>query len=101
MVATRQTLHALIAAVKGELGPGYALEVDEVPALDAVFPRLAREEEADAFEPYPEPSVEPKPDDMLLYLHSSGSTGFPKAIPHTRASMAGWSRLGNTSFERP
>ncbi|KAL1663173.1 hypothetical protein GGF50DRAFT_116273 [Schizophyllum commune] len=93
VVATRQTLYALIAAVKGELGPKYALEVDEVPALDTVFPRLAREKEADAFEPYPDPIVEPKSDDMLLYLHSSGSTGFPKAIPHTRASMAGWSRL--------
>ncbi|KAI5827846.1 acetyl-CoA synthetase-like protein [Schizophyllum commune Tattone D] len=93
VVVTRQTLHALIAAVKGELGPEYALEVDEVPALDVVFPRLAREQEADAFEPYPEPTVEPKLEDMLLYLHSSGSTGFPKAIPHTRASMAGWSRL--------
>ncbi|KAL1699761.1 hypothetical protein EV121DRAFT_295859 [Schizophyllum commune] len=93
VVATQQTLHALIAAVKGELGSEYALEVDEVPALDAVFPHLAQEKESDAFEPYPESSVEPKSDDMLLYLHSSGSTGFPKAIPHTRASMAGWSRL--------
>ncbi|KAL1718564.1 hypothetical protein EV715DRAFT_291172 [Schizophyllum commune] len=93
VVATQQTLHALIATVKGELGPEYTLEVDEVPVLDTVFPHLAREQEADAFEPYPEPSVGPKLDDMLLYLHSSGSTGFPKAIPHTRASMAGWSRL--------
>ncbi|KAI4521215.1 acetyl-CoA synthetase-like protein [Schizophyllum commune Loenen D] len=93
VVATRQTLRALIAAVKGELGLEYALKVDEVPALDVVYPRLAREQVADDFKPYPKPSVESKLDDMLLYLHSSGSTGFPKAIPHTRASMAGWSRL--------
>ncbi|TRM56543.1 hypothetical protein BD626DRAFT_519015 [Schizophyllum amplum] len=34
-----------------------------------------------------------KPDDFMIYMHSSGSTGFPKAIGQTRAGMAGWARL--------
>ncbi|KAL1743880.1 hypothetical protein HDZ31DRAFT_64623 [Schizophyllum fasciatum] len=93
LVATQQTLHTLVANVKTNLGSDYTLHIDEIPALGALYPRLAQETAADPFTPYPESSVPPDAENMLLYIHSSGSTGFPKAIGHTRASMAGWSRL--------
>ncbi|KAL1690001.1 hypothetical protein GGG16DRAFT_103377 [Schizophyllum commune] len=90
LVATQQTLQTLISGVEKELGARHALKVDEMPALNLIYPRLAEEKATDAFEPYPEALTSPKPE---LYLHSSGSTGFPKAIGHTYASLAGWSRL--------
>ncbi|KAL1671541.1 hypothetical protein EV122DRAFT_295427 [Schizophyllum commune] len=78
---------------KVELGDEYDLTIEEMPALDLLYPHLAHEKATDAFEPYPEPEVPQKVEDMEIYLHSSGSTGFPKAIGHTHASIAGWSRL--------
>ncbi|KAL1660867.1 hypothetical protein GGF50DRAFT_118539 [Schizophyllum commune] len=93
LVATQQTLQTLISGVEKELGARHALKIDEMPALNLIYPCLAGEKATDAFEPYPEASTPPKPEDMELYLHSSGSTGFPKVIGHTYASLAGWSRL--------
>ncbi|KAL1679182.1 hypothetical protein EV122DRAFT_210432 [Schizophyllum commune] len=93
LVTTQHTLRPLIDALRQELGAGYDLTVSEVPALNVVFPNLAEEDASHAFEAYPEPTVQPSPEDILIYLHSSGSTGFPKAVGHTRASMAGWTRL--------
>ncbi|KAI5884843.1 acetyl-CoA synthetase-like protein [Schizophyllum commune H4-8] len=79
--------------IKVELGEEYDLTIEEMPALDLLYPHLAHEKATDAFEPYPEPVTPQKPGDMEIYLHSSGSTGFPKAIGHTHASIAGWSKL--------
>ncbi|KAL1718570.1 hypothetical protein EV715DRAFT_291179 [Schizophyllum commune] len=93
LIATQQTLQTLISGIEKELGADHALKVDEMPVLDLIYPHLAEEKATDAFEPYPEVSSPKKPEDMELYLHSSGSTGFPKAIGHTYASLAGWSRL--------
>ncbi|KAL1699760.1 hypothetical protein EV121DRAFT_295858 [Schizophyllum commune] len=93
LVATQQTLQTLISGVEKELGARHVLKIGEMPALDLIYPRLAEEKATDAFELYPEALTPPKPEDMELYLHSSGSTGFPKAIGHTYASLAGWSRL--------
>ncbi|KAL1743867.1 hypothetical protein HDZ31DRAFT_39949 [Schizophyllum fasciatum] len=93
LLTTQHTLHALIDALKKELGEGHALKISEVPPLSAVFPHLAEETAAHDFEPYPASAVTSTPEDVVIYLHSSGSTGFPKAVGHTRASMAGWTRL--------
>ncbi|KAI4521212.1 acetyl-CoA synthetase-like protein [Schizophyllum commune Loenen D] len=97
LVTTQQTLHTLVSELKAELGEGYGLVIDEVPALDTIYPHLAAEKAKDAFEPYPAPAVAAKPEDMQLYLHSSGSTGFPKAIGHTRASIQGWTKLASVT----
>ncbi|KAL1721938.1 hypothetical protein EV715DRAFT_194194 [Schizophyllum commune] len=99
LVATQQTLHTLISDLEAELGEDYGLVIDEMPALGDVYPRFAAESplcdaekaEHEEFEPYPRLAV--KPDDMLFYIHSSGSTGFPKAVGQTHANVQGWTRL--------
>ncbi|KAL1658228.1 amp-CoA ligase, partial [Schizophyllum commune] len=83
LVTTQYTLRPLIDTLRKELSSGYELAVSEVPALGVVFPHLAEEDASQAFEVYPEPTVPPSPEDILIYLHSSGSTGFPKAVGHT------------------
>ncbi|TRM56544.1 hypothetical protein BD626DRAFT_618939 [Schizophyllum amplum] len=100
LVTTQYSLHGLIESVKDELGADYALEVDEVPALSVLYPHLAEETAADAFEAYPDMESTKTPDDFEIYMHSSGSTGFPKAIGHTRAGMAGWVRLASVTDVR-
>ncbi|KAL1710425.1 hypothetical protein EV121DRAFT_192955 [Schizophyllum commune] len=99
LVTTQQTLHTLISDLKAELGEDYGLIIDEMPALSDVYPRFAAESplrdaekaEHEEFEPYPRLPV--KPDDLLFYIHSSGSTGYPKAVGQTHANVQGWTRL--------
>ncbi|KAL1743883.1 hypothetical protein HDZ31DRAFT_39972 [Schizophyllum fasciatum] len=100
LVTTQCTLSALVVDVQGALGGEYGLIVDEMPALRAVYPHLAGGPKNEAFEPYPDAAVAPQPEDVQLYIHSSGSTGFPKAIPQTRASIVGWTRFGSVTDVR-
>ena len=59
---------------------GAQLTVFELPTLRYVFPKLGQEVPADPFHPYPSTLKRPDLDSPAIYIHSSGSTGFPKAI---------------------
>ena len=59
------------------------LIVDEIPTLSYAFPKLGKEVESDPFVPYPPATSRPDLNEPALYIHSSGSTGFPKPIPHS------------------
>ncbi|KAF9064552.1 hypothetical protein BDP27DRAFT_1405295 [Rhodocollybia butyracea] len=66
----------------------YNVAFEEVPALHELFPKLGKETREDPFNPYPAPLSYPNPDDCAIYLHSSGSTGLPKAIPLTHSIIS-------------
>jgi acyl-coenzyme A synthetase/AMP-(fatty) acid ligase len=70
--------------------PGYELSIEEVPAVETLYPRLGKEKGDDAFEPYPPYTTRPPLSDVAMYLHSSGSTGLPKAIPQTHLILIHW-----------
>jgi acyl-CoA synthetase (AMP-forming)/AMP-acid ligase II len=93
LITTPVTLRALVDGVQAELAandPNFQLVVEDIPSLDEVYPKLGKEKTDDPFEPYPQPTIRPPLTDVLLYLHSSGSTGFPKAIPQTYQNMTHW-----------
>ncbi|KIJ62359.1 hypothetical protein HYDPIDRAFT_114895 [Hydnomerulius pinastri MD-312] len=87
------TLHhahqALIDAIQRE-NEGVQLTVDELPTLVYAFPKLGRESVTDPFDSYPPPSARPDLDSPAIYIHSSGSTGFPKPIPHSHKVQIHW-----------
>ena len=92
LIATRETLSDLMKGVKEEIfakDPTYELSIEELPALDTIFPRLGREVAEDPFDPYPA-MIRPGLSEVCLYLHSSGSTGLPKAIPHSHEVQINW-----------
>jgi acyl-coenzyme A synthetase/AMP-(fatty) acid ligase len=75
------TMDALIDAIREECPSNFSLSVEYILHPDAIYSRLGRESHDDTFEAYP-----PKKrslEDVAIYLHSSGSTGFPKPIPET------------------
>jgi acyl-coenzyme A synthetase/AMP-(fatty) acid ligase len=93
LITTQHSLGSLIDAIKAdfvcqgaEMGQ---LHIDEVPALKDLYPALVSNSPNEAAVPYPRTS-RPSKDDILLYLHSSGSTGFPKPIPMTNISAIHW-----------
>ncbi|KAF9067908.1 hypothetical protein BDP27DRAFT_1327979 [Rhodocollybia butyracea] len=86
LLTTHSTLHELLQNIRTELTCETAYEVtfEEIPGLYALFPNLGSETLKDPFEIYPQ-SSQPDPDHIALIVHSSGSTGLPKAIFITHA----------------
>lgn len=80
---------ALIDGIHRE-NEGAQLTVYELPTLRYAFPKLGKEVAADSFIPYPPPLKRPDLDSPGLYLHSSGSTGFPKPIAHSHRIQIQW-----------
>ncbi|KAJ3505840.1 hypothetical protein NLJ89_g7204 [Agrocybe chaxingu] len=91
LVATRETLRPLIEDLEKELAtdPLYVLSIEEVPPLFDIFPKIGQEKEEDPFVPYPT-AQRPSLNDIVMYLHSSGSTGLPKTIAHTFRAIVHW-----------
>ncbi|KAH9951150.1 hypothetical protein B0H21DRAFT_855734, partial [Amylocystis lapponica] len=76
--------------------PSHHIRLDTLPALADVLPTLSPSTASltvPAPPPYPAPARAPSPTDVLLYLHSSGSTGHPKPIPQTHATLRTWCTL--------
>ena len=101
LIATRETLVDLVKGVKEVIfakDPTYELSIEELPALDAIFPRLGREVQEDPFSPYPAIQIRPDLSEVCLYLHSSGSTGLPKVIPESHKVVINWAASRKLMF---
>jgi acyl-coenzyme A synthetase/AMP-(fatty) acid ligase len=84
LMVTAASLGSLPNEVKEELAmAGYHLDIEELPAFPDIYPRLTHETAADPFEPIPLPARDTFINEVVIYIHSSGSTGFPKPIPWT------------------
>ncbi|TCD65346.1 putative NRPS-like protein biosynthetic cluster [Steccherinum ochraceum] len=90
-IIAQPSLSGLTSAIKSQLAKkNYAVELDEVPSLFEVYPRFSPTcAGKDDFVPYPNKDTA-APELPVLYLHSSGSTGFPKPIPSTRIIATQW-----------
>lgn len=66
------------------------LELVQLPSLHALYPSLGPGIESDDVPKYPSPDYPPRPTDVALILHSSGSTGFPNPIRQTQKTMLEW-----------
>jgi acyl-CoA synthetase (AMP-forming)/AMP-acid ligase II len=100
LLTTRHTLQSLIDDIQAQFAlsdPNYVLQIDEVPAISTIFPKLGNEKVEDPFQEYPS-GTRRGLDDVLLYLHSSGSTGLPKTIPQTFKSMVDWASLRESNW---
>ncbi|CAA7263092.1 unnamed protein product [Cyclocybe aegerita] len=98
LVTTSTTLRELIDEVKKDMAlnePDFTLMILEVPPLRKIFPNLGEERGEDPFTPYTA-SPKPKLDGVGMYIHSSGSTGFPKAIPQTHWTLVNWAAMPPT-----
>ncbi|KAJ6611012.1 hypothetical protein B0H10DRAFT_1953401 [Mycena sp. CBHHK59/15] len=93
LIATCVTLEPLISGIKekiNQLDPEFCLDIEEVPSLARVYPNLGFETPEWDFQPYAA-YIRPSLDDICIYLHSSGSTGLPKAIGQTHRALMQWS----------
>ncbi|KAJ3994744.1 putative aminoadipate reductase [Lentinula boryana] len=97
ILSTQSTLKELLQGVKAELalpGQAYDVKIEEVPSIQELYPKLGMEKDQDPFEEYPAPLSYPKEGEIAIYLHSSGSTGLPKAIGISHSTLInGWAGM--------
>ncbi|RDB20216.1 Non-canonical non-ribosomal peptide synthetase FUB8 [Hypsizygus marmoreus] len=104
ILSTTGTLQALLDGVKAHLAdvePEFHADVEEIPSVVDVYPSLGHHDAVkdDSFRRYPDPAIRPSIDSVCCYTHSSGSTGFPKAIGQTHQAFIHWSLFpGVTDF---
>ncbi|KAG6878054.1 putative NRPS-like protein biosynthetic cluster [Termitomyces sp. T159_Od127] len=90
LITTSATLSNILNDVKAELPAEFDLSIEEIPTLHQLYPKLGTETIYDPFERYPAPPTRPPMSDVALYIHTSGSTGLPKAIPQTYLILSQW-----------
>lgn len=93
VISTQVTLRGLLQGVRAELSttyPDFDLDIWEAPTLNEIYPKLGSETVDDSFTPYPPSPTRAALTDVAIYLHSSGSTGFPKCIPQSHMIMVEW-----------
>ncbi|ESK84561.1 nonribosomal peptide synthetase [Moniliophthora roreri MCA 2997] len=93
ILATKATMTDLLDSVlSSEPTLALTLTIDEIPSLRILYPHLAEEVAEHPFEPYPNlPKL--SFEDVAIYIHSSGSTGFPKPIPITHRGIWSYANL--------
>ncbi|KAI0698146.1 hypothetical protein BC835DRAFT_1413279 [Cytidiella melzeri] len=92
---THGPLKTLAAAAQAQLASkGQHVEVEDLYSIYDIFPTLKLGGEADApvEDPYPERETAFSPDEPVIVLHSSGSTGLPKAIYQTQKIVLQWAQ---------
>ncbi|KAF7347156.1 Acetyl-CoA synthetase-like protein [Mycena venus] len=96
LLTTRGSLGRLVDTVSTDISvknPTYELSIQDIPLLGQLYPRLGHETIEDPFVLYPSPTTATALDDVAMYLHSSGSTGFPKCIPGTHRNLIHYAAL--------
>lgn len=94
IITTSTSLAALMIQVTALKPTDYDLVIEDAPTISQCYPHLGHETSAHTFTPYPTHNGSLDQDAIFVYLHSSGSTGLPKAIPYTSRVMFSWLSLG-------
>ncbi|TFK74161.1 acetyl-CoA synthetase-like protein [Pluteus cervinus] len=96
LITTQSTLKPLLDGIDSQLAETHSpfgLQVEEAPEVLSIFPELGGKSAERLLPLWPHPVVRPKAEDICLYLHSSGSTGFPKPIPLTHKNIVQWGAI--------
>ncbi|KAJ7236073.1 acetyl-CoA synthetase-like protein [Mycena haematopus] len=92
VLTTKDSLGGLVETVAND-NALFELSIEEIPLVGQIYPHLGHESTEHAFAPYPGPTTSTPIDNVALYLHSSGSTGFPKAIPQVHRNLVHYAEM--------
>lgn len=100
-VVSQPVFAPIVAAVKSQLElKQFDVKVEDLTSLHEIFPEFSGKQDAVLVEPFP-PTKPHHPDDIVLYIHSSGSTGLPKPVPQRQKIMLQWSSSSTFMFSVP
>ncbi|KAJ3555784.1 hypothetical protein NM688_g2384 [Phlebia brevispora] len=90
-ILSQEALSSLVSSVQSELSQkSYKLVVDNLYGLNKIFPTIRSGEATSPLEEGTYPTVTRALYDSALYIHSSGSTGYPKPIRQTHRILLQW-----------
>ena len=101
--STSIQLTQTVKAVKDELSKqGFELNLVESPSINLLFPKLGNEREEDLFNVQLKPLPSKFEDDnkVVIILHSSGTSSFPKPIAITNKSVRSWAIVTTSNFDK-
>ncbi|KAI0802060.1 hypothetical protein BC629DRAFT_1496418 [Irpex lacteus] len=93
-VITQDPFLFVLKDVQTQLGAeGFNLAIEDFIPIEQAFPALKIGDVATQLVEgtYPKAEREPSADDTIMYIHSSGSTGFPKSVKLTGRILLQWS----------
>ncbi|KAF7968306.1 hypothetical protein HWV62_2396 [Athelia sp. TMB] len=93
IITTFSSLGNLMNEIYTMVPQSFELSIQEAPTLAQCFPKLGHEIASHDFQAYPTRPTPLDRNEPIFYLHSSGSTGFPKPIAETCNTMLGWCSL--------
>ncbi|KIP07411.1 hypothetical protein PHLGIDRAFT_105771 [Phlebiopsis gigantea 11061_1 CR5-6] len=80
-IISQPAFSPLVQAIASQLKEDdHLVQVDYLPHLNDIFPKFGGVTGLPDIEPFPSSDVIHHMDDIVMYLHSSGSTGYPKPI---------------------
>ncbi|KAJ7715956.1 acetyl-CoA synthetase-like protein [Mycena metata] len=100
LLTTKGSLAKTMDALSADFvqkNPPYPLSMEEILLLGQIYPYLGHETTEDPFVPYPGPKSRTAVDEVAMYVHSSGDTGFPKSIPATHRTAIQYAAMGRYS----
>jgi acyl-coenzyme A synthetase/AMP-(fatty) acid ligase len=92
-IITQTAFAPIVKAVQSQLAAeNHTVEAEDLIPIERAFPALKSDStDSDLTTgPYPSAPSEPAMDDIVIYIHSSGSTGFPKPVKLTRRIQLQW-----------
>lgn len=89
-VISQSAFSPVVNEIKAQLEDnGTHILVHDLPRLHDIFPQLS-DSAVQPVDPFPPAGKPHCMDDIVLYLHSSGSTGLPKPIPQRQETSVQW-----------
>lgn len=102
-IISDNSLNALTSSIESQFSAkGGSVNVVALPSLQSIFPAINEDDPNQTPDvlPYPPSATVPQPNDLVFYVHSSGSTGFPKPIPQTQKTLLQWSQIRKSPGHR-
>ncbi|KAJ6457255.1 putative aminoadipate reductase [Mycena sanguinolenta] len=103
VLTTKSSLGSSVDQVSADLSvmdPAYDCSFEEIPLLGQLYPTLGHETADNLFVPYPSSPLRTALDDVAIYAHSSGCTGFPKCIALTHRTLTHFVAWGSLAQAR-
>jgi long-subunit acyl-CoA synthetase (AMP-forming) len=92
-IIAQESTASLVGQVRSDMElQGVKITIDHLPALKDVFPRFddkLNSAQAEV-EPYPSATQRGDSHQTALFIHSSGSTGYPKSVPSSSKRFLQW-----------